>query len=106
MAANAFTQRLDREYILGKGNKLPSPCIDVCTYKHDVCVGCGRTKKQKKAWKDADTNRERKALILECAEAAQALGIYDFWAAEYRRKCRKKGRTCLLDEVAGEAVEG
>ena len=77
---------------MGKRDKLPSPCIDICKDKRGVCVGCGRTKKQKKAWKDADERMpQREALILECAQAAPTLGIYDFWAGEYRRKCRKKG---------------
>jgi len=79
---------------LGKGNKLPSPCIDVCKDKRDICVGCGRTKK---------THAQREALILECAEAAKALGIYEFWAGEYRRKCRKKGRKCPLDAISAES---
>lgn len=88
---------------MGKGNKLPSPCIDVCKDKRDVCAGCGRTKKQKKAWKNAETNAQREVLILECAEAAKALGIHEFWAGEYRRKCRKKGRECPLDAVSASS---
>ena len=50
----------------------------------------------------------REDLILECAEAAKALGIYAFWAGEYRRKCRKKGRECPLDqlEIEAEGAQG
>jgi len=87
-----------------KGDKLPSPCIDICKDKRGVCVGCGRTKKQKKAWKDAGNDAEREALILDCAAAARELGIYDFWAGEYRRKCRKKGRGCPLDHFDMETA--
>jgi len=82
-----------------KGDKLPSPCIDICKDKRGVCVGCGRTKKHKKAWKDAGSDAVREALILECADAAKLLGIYEFWAGEYRRKCHKKGRECPLDQL-------
>ena len=91
-----------------KGDKLPSPCIDICKDKRGVCVGCGRTKKQKKSWKDAGSDAAREALVLECAEAAKSLGIYEFWAGEYRRKCRKKGRECPLDqlEMEAEAAKG
>ena len=87
-----------------KGDKLPSPCIDICKDKRGVCVGCGRTKKQKKAWKDINSDAGREALILECAEAAKALGIYEFWAGEYRRKCRRKGRECPLDQIEMEGA--
>ena len=90
------------------GVKLPSPCIDICKDKRGVCVGCGRTKKQKKAWKDANGDAAREDLIVDCAQAAKALGIYAFWAGEYRRKCRKKGRECPLDqlEIEAEGAQG
>jgi predicted Fe-S protein YdhL (DUF1289 family) len=90
---------------LGKRDKFPSPCIDICKDKRGVCVGCGRTKKQKKAWKDAGSDAAREALILQCAEAARDLGIYDFWAGEYRRKCHKKGRECPIDHLMAEAAD-
>jgi len=35
----------------------------------------------------------------KCADAAKLLGIYEFWAGEYRRKCHKKGRECPLDQL-------
>ncbi len=91
---------------MGKRDKFPSPCIDICKDKRGVCVGCGRTKQQKKAWKDAETQTEREALVLECAAAARELGIYDFWIGEYRRKCHKKGRECPLDQMEARAAEG
>lgn len=28
-----------------------SPCIDDCEFKKKVCKGCGRTKAEKKGWK-------------------------------------------------------
>jgi len=30
--------------------EIKSPCIDVCQFKGDVCVGCGRSKAEIKAW--------------------------------------------------------
>lgn len=90
---------------MGRRDKLPSPCIDICKTRRGVCVGCGRTMKQKKAWKDASADADREALILECAQAARDLGIYDFWAGEYRRKCHKKGRACPLDQMAAATAK-
>ena len=36
------------------------PCIDVCRYDDDTdwCLGCGMTKREKKAWKRAPAYRE------------------------------------------------
>ncbi len=88
---------------MGKHEKFPSPCIDICKDKRGVCVGCGRTKQQKKAWKETGSDKQREVLLHECAEAARNLGIYHFWATEYRRKCHKKGRECPLDRIATPA---
>ena len=30
-------------------NKL-TPCISVCTLENDICIGCGRTKKEITEW--------------------------------------------------------
>ena len=27
------------------------PCISVCKFSDDICVGCGRSKREIKAWK-------------------------------------------------------
>lgn len=88
---------------LGKKDKIPSPCVDICKDKRGICIACGRDKRDKDAWKSADGRDEKLQLLAECAARTQALGTRGFWEAEYRRKCRKKGVSCPLDEM--EAVQ-
>jgi predicted Fe-S protein YdhL (DUF1289 family) len=89
---------------MGKNDKIPSPCVDICEYRDSMCVGCGRTKKQKKQWKSADSYEEQLILLRECAQSAQDFGIFGFWEREYRRKCRKKGVPFPLDIALAEDV--
>ena len=81
-----------------KDRTVTSPCIDVCEDIRGVCVGCGRTKKEKKAWKKADTLAEKLALIEASAEATAQIGTQPLWLREYRLKCLKKGVEFPLDE--------
>jgi len=41
-----------------------SPCIDVCAFERDICLGCGRSKAQIRAWKKLD-NPSRRAVLAE-----------------------------------------
>jgi predicted Fe-S protein YdhL (DUF1289 family) len=41
-----------------------NPCIKVCKFDADICVGCGRSKREIKAWKKLDKS-ERFALLAE-----------------------------------------
>jgi uncharacterized protein len=84
---------------LSKEEKFPSPCIDICKDIRDVCIGCGRTKKDKKAWKRAERDEERWALIRECLENTEVMGTQGLWLREYRRKCRKKGADWVLVDL-------
>jgi predicted Fe-S protein YdhL (DUF1289 family) len=84
---------------LGKHGKIPSPCIDVCEDIRGVCIGCGRTKKDQKAWKKAESGAERLALVAACIDATARIGTQTLWLREYRRKCVKKGADCPLDEL-------
>ncbi|HEY7644178.1 MAG TPA: DUF1289 domain-containing protein [Hyphomicrobiales bacterium] len=84
---------------MGKHKKVPSPCIDVCEDIRGVCIGCGRTKKDRKAWKKADTDEERLALVEACLEKTEEMGTQQLWLREYRRKCVKKGAAWPLKEV-------
>jgi predicted Fe-S protein YdhL (DUF1289 family) len=43
---------------------LKNPCVKVCTFKQDVCVGCGLRKAEIKGWKKLD-KPERRALLAE-----------------------------------------
>jgi predicted Fe-S protein YdhL (DUF1289 family) len=84
---------------LSKYDKIPSPCIDICKDIRGVCVGCGRTKKEEKAWKRADTDAERLELLKACMEATAEMGVQAMWLREYRRKCLKKGANRVLAEL-------
>ena len=41
-----------------------SPCIKICQFDADICVGCGRSKREIKAWKKLD-KAERLSLLAE-----------------------------------------
>lgn len=45
------------------------PCISVCKFSDDICLGCGRSKREIKAWKKLDKAERRQVL----AEAAMRL---------------------------------
>ena len=55
------------------------PCIDICKFNDDICIGCGRTKREIRAWKKLD--KEDKRIVL--AESALRLLALD---ATGRRK--------------------
>ena len=38
------------------------PCISVCRFSDDVCIGCRRTKREIKAWKKLDKDEKRGVL--------------------------------------------
>ena len=40
------------------------PCISLCKFSDDICVGCGRSKREIKAWKKLD-KAERLSLLAE-----------------------------------------
>jgi predicted Fe-S protein YdhL (DUF1289 family) len=40
---------------------MPSPCVKVCKVEAEVCVGCGRTLEDLKAWATA-TEAEQQAI--------------------------------------------
>lgn len=82
------------------GGKVPSPCIDVCKYKRQgFCIGCGMSKAQKKAFKKLDGRKERLRFLLELMEQQRDLGGFPMWLRAYRKRCRKKGVDCPLDDL-------
>jgi len=93
---------------LGKKHKdkerIPSPCIDICKDIRGACIACGRTKKDKKAWKKAESDGERIALLQECMEKTADIGTQELWLREYRRKCVKKGAAEALRFVDAETL--
>ena len=45
------------------------PCISLCKFSDDICIGCGRSKREIKTWKKLDKAERRQVL----AEAAMRL---------------------------------
>ncbi len=82
-----------------KRDRVTSPCIDVCEDIRGVCIGCGRTKKDKKAWKKTESEAERRALVEVCLHKTRELGVQGLWLREYRRKCLKKGAEWPLADL-------
>nr|WP_286945798.1 DUF1289 domain-containing protein [Pseudomonas sp. UBA6718] len=41
-----------------------NPCIKICQFDADICVGCGRSKREIKVWKKLD-KAERLSLLAE-----------------------------------------
>ncbi|WP_217477203.1 DUF1289 domain-containing protein [Stutzerimonas stutzeri] len=55
------------------GDKAKNPCISLCKLKDDICIGCGRSRDEMKAWKGMK-NKERKAVNALAAERLQSMG--------------------------------
>ncbi|MDB6142305.1 MAG: Fe-S oxidoreductase [Pseudomonas sp.] len=56
------------------------PCISVCKFDDDICIGCGRTKREIKAWKKLDKGDKRSVL------AESAMRLIQLKAAGRRKK--------------------
>lgn len=41
---------------------MKDPCISVCKFSNDICLGCGRSKAEIKAWKKLDKSEQRLVL--------------------------------------------
>ncbi|MBB2494976.1 DUF1289 domain-containing protein [Aquipseudomonas ullengensis] len=41
-----------------------NPCIDICKFADDICIGCGRSKREIKHWKKLD-KAERRVVLAE-----------------------------------------
>ena len=48
-------------------------CISVCKFSDDICVGCGRSKREIKAWKKLD-KEDKRTVLAEAALRLLALG--------------------------------
>lgn len=73
------------------GEKLPSPCIDVCKFRREGrCIGCAMTKDQKKQFKKLDGKKKRRDFIVALIELQAKMGKYRHWEIAYRKKCAKK----------------
>ena len=48
------------------------PCISLCKFTDDICIGCGRSKREIKSWKKLDKD-EKRAVLAESALRMKAL---------------------------------
>lgn len=55
------------------GDKAKNPCVSICRVKDDICIGCGRSRDEMKAWKGMK-NKERRAVNEMAAIRLKALG--------------------------------
>lgn len=79
--------------------KIPSPCLDVCKFKRERrCIGCGMTEKEEKRFDKLDGRAAKRAFVLALAEENARREWLGHWPKAYRKKCRKKGLSCPLDE--------
>jgi len=79
-------------------SKVPSPCVDVCKFKHQRhCLGCGMTKKQKKAFKRLNGRKTRVKFLEALVEQHAEIGLRANWLRSYRRRCGKKGIACPIE---------
>ena len=52
---------------------LKDPCIGVCKFAYDVCLGGGRSKREIKVWKKLDKD-EKRAVLAQADLRLLALG--------------------------------
>ena len=49
------------------------PCISICKFSDDICVGCGRSKREIRAWKKLD-KLDKRTVLAEAELRLLALG--------------------------------
>jgi predicted Fe-S protein YdhL (DUF1289 family) len=49
------------------------PCISVCKFSDDICIGCGRSKREIKSWKKLD-KADKRTVLAESALRLIKLG--------------------------------
>ncbi|SHM86358.1 DUF1289 domain-containing protein [Phytopseudomonas punonensis] len=52
---------------------MKDPCISVCKFSDSICLGCGRSKAEIKAWKKLD-NAEQRMVMAEADMRLISLG--------------------------------
>ena len=45
-----------------KPSKVESPCISICRYENEICVGCGRTVEEVTEWYNL-TDKQKQKII-------------------------------------------
>ncbi|WP_282364880.1 DUF1289 domain-containing protein [Pseudomonas sp. PS01297] len=51
---------------------MKDPCISLCKFTDDICIGCGRSKREIKSWKKLDKD-EKRAVLAEASLRLQTL---------------------------------
>ncbi|OKO45106.1 MULTISPECIES: DUF1289 domain-containing protein [unclassified Pseudomonas] len=49
------------------------PCVSICKFADDICVGCGRSKREIRAWKKLDKT-DKRTVLAEAQLRLLALG--------------------------------
>ena len=49
-----------------------NPCISICKFDDDICIGCGRSKREVKSWKKMDKD-ERRSVVAESVQRLKTL---------------------------------
>ncbi|MEX6663532.1 DUF1289 domain-containing protein [Pseudomonas sp. NPDC078416] len=57
-----------------------NPCISLCKFDEDICLGCGRSKREIKSWKKMEKDEKRSVL------AESALRLIKLKGASRRKK--------------------
>ena len=52
---------------------MKDPCISICKFNDDICVGCGRSKREIRAWKKLD-KADKRTVLAEAELRLLALG--------------------------------
>ncbi|SEJ41647.1 DUF1289 domain-containing protein [Pseudomonas sp. NFR16] len=48
-----------------------NPCISICKFDDDICIGCGRSKREIKSWKKMDKDEKRAVLAESVARLSK-----------------------------------
>lgn len=57
-----------------------NPCISLCKFDEDICLGCGRSKREIKSWKKMEKDEKRSVL------AESALRLIKLKGASRRKR--------------------
>lgn len=57
-----------------------NPCISLCKFDEEICLGCGRSKREIKSWKKMERDEKRSVL------AESALRLIKLKGASRRKK--------------------
>jgi predicted Fe-S protein YdhL (DUF1289 family) len=56
----------------GEPMSTKNPCISICKFDDDICIGCGRSKREVKSWKKMDKD-ERRSVVADSVQRLRTL---------------------------------